>query len=329
MQPLLAFVLFGGFAVGQIVNCNSFGIPDGYQGHDKWRASTKDCADATNKLEDSFGQIIPQAIQGCLSLATAGDCEVSVCDSQNVRRAISYEAVWTAARIVHARHKEGGNVAGYVSIDDYADADGFKVFIKVARKDTPDPQNKRRRSLFGRRSVLDEVEARSEPPSAEATVNGTEAAEGMLLEARDERHWWNRDIRYVPGTNGLYTNIRAGWGAREEMPEDQMQNGMDNLLREWNGATGSPSSLRPPAYMAPGENMIEFEWAAHNNHNIGAVSEEERSALLYWAIQERQEQGDHWENFAMQIRRGGESVGHLIIRVFWAGLQDALANVCG
>lgn len=45
-----------------------------------------------------------------------------------------------------------GNVAGYVSLDDYNDAGGFKTFVKVARKSSPNPHGKRKRSLFGRPS---------------------------------------------------------------------------------------------------------------------------------------------------------------------------------
>lgn len=329
MQSLLPIVLFGGLAAGQIVNCNSLGISDGFQGYDKWRASTKDCADATNNLESHFGEIVPEAGQGCTIVAESGDCAVSMCDSTNIRTAISYEAVWTAARIIHARHKANGNVAGYVSIDDYSDAGGFKTFVKVARKDSPDPSNKRKRSLFGRRSAMDQPREVDVSLTDDGAVNTTDSFEHSLLEARQDRHWWNRDTRNIPGTNGLYANIRVGWGSEEPMADNQLQNGMENLLNDWNAAQGSPSSIRPAAYMAPGENLIEFEWAAHNNHNVDAITPAERSVLLYWAIRERQDQGGNWENFAMQIRRGGESVGHLIIRVFWAGLEDAIAGVCG
>ncbi|KAM5350398.1 hypothetical protein ACJ41O_006903 [Fusarium nematophilum] len=320
MHSTLPFVLLGLSslqpAAGQIVNCNSFGIPDGYQGHDKWRASTKDCSEATNKLEQRFGEVVPESSNGCVSLETSGDCEISMCDSSDVRRPIYYESVWTAARIVHARHKENGNVAGYVLLDDYSDAGGFKTFVKVARKDTPNPQGKRRRSL-----TLDE---RDETEERQIRAYG----EHPDLDKRQSgNNWSSRDRRNIPNTN-LYANIRAAWGSDERIATEQLENGMDNLLIDWNNAEGNPSSLRPSAYMAPHEMLIQFEWAAHNNHNINDVSPEERVRLLHWAVQERQIYGDQ-ENFAMQIRRGDESVGHLIIRVFWAGLDDALAGVCG
>lgn len=252
-----------------------------------------------------------------------------MCDSQNVRRPIPYDAAWMAARIVHARHKSDGNVAGYVSLDDYSDSEGFKVFVKVARKDTPDPQNKRRRSLFGRWSALDEPGSGSDPPSADRLLNETEVIENTLLESRTPRFWSNRQRVNISDTLGLYTNIRVGWGGREEVSVVQMENGADNLLNDWNQATGNPSTLRQAVYLAPGDTVIEFEWAAHNNHNINDVTPAERGFLLRWAIQQRQQEGDHWENFAMQIRRGGESVGHLIIRTFYLGFQNALDQVCG
>ncbi|KAF7544832.1 hypothetical protein G7Z17_g9644 [Cylindrodendrum hubeiense] len=330
MPSIIPFVLLslGSFqlAAGQIVNCNSLGIPNGFQGHDQWRASTKDCAEATNKLEAQFGEVVPEASNGCVSLATSGDCEISMCDSTDVRRAIYYESVWTAARIVHARHKADGNVAGYVSLDDYSDTGGFKTFVKVARKDTPNPQGKRKRGLLGRQSALI-LDEREETKDVEVRNWSGKDSEYPDLDKRANNNWWSKDTRNIPNT-GLYANIRAAWGPGETIATEQLENGMENLLIDWNNAQGDPSSLRPSAYMAPGEMLIEFEWAAHNNHNVNDVTPDERVELLHWAVQERQTYGGQ-ENFSMQIRRGQESLGHLIIRVFWAGLNDALADVCG
>lgn len=318
MQSLLALVLLGSFAAGQTINCNSFGIPDDYQGHKGWRASTKDCAAATNNLESKFGQSVPEPIQGCTSIATSGECEISMCDSTNARADIDYAAVWAAARVIHARHKADGNVAGYISLDDYSDPGHFKTFVKVAKKGSPDPSNKRKRELPGQTdypNILDERE--------EVTV-----ADHSSLKKRTNNLVSNFTDTQIQGTHGLYTNIQAGWGPNEPQPDVQLQNAMENLLWDWNSAQGNPSTLRAPAYMAPGENLIEFEWAAHNNHNIDDIRADERSPILYAAIRFRQAMTGHPGNFAMQVRRGGETIGHLIIRVFWAGLDAALADVC-
>ncbi|KAM0330882.1 hypothetical protein ACHAQA_003838 [Verticillium albo-atrum] len=330
MHSIAPFLLLGlggiQLAAGQIVNCNSAGIPDGFQGHDKWRASTRDCAEATNMLEANFGQVVPEVADGCVVLTTAGDCEVSMCDSTDVRRPIYYESVWTAARIVHARHKADGNVAGYVSLDDYSDAGGFKTFVKVARKDTPNPQGKRRRSLFGRPSALN-LDEREATKDAELQNSRREDDQNSDLNKRWGNNWFSKERRDIPNT-GLYANLRMAWGPDETMATAQLENAMENLLVDWNNVQGNPSSLRPAGYMAPGEMMIQFEWAAQNNHDVNDITYEERINLLHWAVQERQIYGDQ-ENFSMQVRRGGSTIGHLIIRVFWAGLTDALEGVCG
>lgn len=70
--------------------------------------------------------------------------------------------------------------------------------------------------------------------------------------------------------------------------------------------------------------MIEMEWAAHNNHNIRAIGVDELKAVTNYAIHQRQIIGN-LGSFAMQIRRGGQSIGHLILRVFRA---PANQNVC-
>ncbi|KAM0280391.1 hypothetical protein ACHAQH_004104 [Verticillium albo-atrum] len=329
MHSFLSTVILGlsaaSLAAGQTVNCNSFGIPNGYQGHDKWRATTKDCAEATNKLEASFGQPVPEASSGCVSLAVSGGCEVSVCDSTDVRRPIDYMSVWTAARVIHARHKEGGEVAGYISLDDYEDAGGFKVFVKVAATDSPNPHGKRKRSLFGRPSALNLVE-REEIKESEARTLSTETDEQSSVDKRWSFTWFSLDRWPILNTR-LYTNIRAAWGNDEIIADDQLLNGMENLLVDWNNVQGNPSTLRPAAYHAPGDMIVQFEWAAHNNHNVNDIPYEERIELLHWAVQERQIHAPR-ENFSMQVRRGEESIGHLIIRVFWAGLGPALAGVC-
>ncbi|EEY18447.1 predicted protein [Verticillium alfalfae VaMs.102] len=274
-------------AAAQTVNCNSMGIPNGYQGFDKWRATTKDCSEATNKLEEHFGQAVPEASFGCVSLAVSGGCEVSMCDSSDVRRNIDYAAAWTAARAIHARHKENGEVAGYISLDDYSDAGGFKVFVKVAATDSPNPTGKRKRSLV-------------RPPHKES---------------------WPIDH------TGLYTNIRTAWGTDEHIADDQVLNAMENLLTDWNNVQGNPSSLTPPAYHAPNDMRIQFEWAAHNNHNVNDIGYEERIQMLHWAVQERRIHAPR-QNFSMQVRRGAVTIGHLIIRVFWVGQDQSLSNVC-
>ncbi|EGY22664.1 hypothetical protein VD0002_g644 [Verticillium dahliae] len=312
-------------AASQTVNCNSMGIPDGYQGFDKWRATTKDCSEATNKLEEHFGQAVPEASFGCVSLAISGGCEVSMCDSSDVRRNIDYTAAWTAARVIHARHKADGKVAGYISLDDYSDAGGFKVFVKVAATDSPNPTGKRKRSLFGRPSALNLGE-REEPKEVEARAPSDETSTLPAVEKRWDWNWFSKDSWPIDHT-GLYTNIRTAWGTEENIGDDQVLNAMENLLTDWNNVQGNPSSLTPPAYHAPNDMRIQFEWAAHNNHNVNDIGYEERIQMLHWAVQERRIHAPR-QNFSMQVRRGNVSVGHLIIRVFWVGQDESLSNVC-
>ncbi len=238
--------------------------------------------------------------------------------SDTAHKGITYDQIWGASRIVHARHKKDGNVAGYVSLEDYSGVGpAYRTYVKMARKDTPDPQNKKR-SLFGRRSPLDE----------DSTANGTDVVDAVLQGRADDENWHSMDRVDVPNTNGLYTNIRAGWGTPEWTPRDQLQNAMENLLNAWRDAQGTPSSLRPAAYLAPNHIMVEFEWAAHQGHDIRAIPAEERATLLKWAIEQRAASGNYG-SFIMQIRRGGNSLGHLLIRVFRLGVTLAPAVVCG
>lgn len=230
-------ILLSGLAAAQeIINCNSFGMTDGYQGVKKWRASTKDCAEATNKLEGSFGQVAPRArgVSGnCIVLAEAGDCAVEFCDLSDFYRDIRYEEIWAAARVIHARHKSGGEVAGYVSLDDYTD--GFKAFVKVARKGTPDPSNKRKRSLFGRKTTLDEA--------VEGLINSTDA---RIVAREEEEHWINTDSVNIPQANGLYTNVQVGWGQLEDtFHADRAQ---EYLIEDWRAAADDAGFVRAPGY---------------------------------------------------------------------------------
>lgn len=335
MLSLLPLFLFGGFAAGQVVNCKSFGILDGYQGHPDWRASTKDCAEATNKLESQFGQTVPEASNGCVSLATSGECEISMCDSSDVRQEIPYEAAWLAARVVHGRHKSDGKLAGYISLDHYV-VGTYKVFVKVAKKGTPDPSNKRRRGLLGRRSALDvPKELPGVTNSDDGAFNVTEAETGELsilsTRANDGR-WRNWDSVNVPNTDGLSANIRVAWGGPEEMNPVQIENAAEYLLEDWEALGGArPGSVNPRGYRADPGTEVQLEWVAHNNHDVQAITGEERRVMVRWAITQRQAEGNtrQRENFGVQVRRAGQTLGFLIIRVFYIGIDNALANVCG
>ncbi|KAK8038022.1 hypothetical protein PG994_014789 [Apiospora phragmitis] len=265
MQPLVPLMLFGSLAASQIINCASFGIPDGYQGFSKWRASTKDCAEATNKLEDKFGQTVPEASSGCVSLASSGACEVSMCDASDVRREIPYEAAWLAARVVHGRHKTDGNVAGFVSLDDYGENSKYKVFVKVSRKDTPDPSNKRKRrgGLFGRRSsgpvggddddVFQKQQQQPALPKEEevgGATNATEPETGELMSAllkeraMGDGRWHSHDNVNFPNTNGLSANIRVAYGPREPLAPLQLDYAAEYLITAWDAQDGTPGSVR-------------------------------------------------------------------------------------
>lgn len=101
-------------------------------------------------------------------------------------------------------------MARYVSLDDYSDAGGYKTFAKVARKGSLDLSNKRRRSLFGRRSALDRPaseERDRDLPAEHRAANATETFECVLLDARAERRSFNMDRVSTPKTAWLYTNI--------------------------------------------------------------------------------------------------------------------------
>ena len=304
------------------INCRSWGLENGYQGVDNWRASTKDCADATNKLESQFGQIVPTISNGCSELASSGSCSISICDSSLATfQSVYYQAVWAAARVVHGRHKHDGTVAGYVSIDDYWY--GGKAFVQVARTGSPDPGNKRR-SLAARRGVAEGKRAgRNE---TEGGGNGGDDEE--LIWPRVELEYSSFDSVDVPNTDGLSVNIRAGWGEGEWTPRDQQEYAQERLVEAWRGTTGEPGDIRPAGYLAPGGIMIEMELVAHNNHNLRQLHENEINPLARFAIDQRGIAGNP-NSFIMQIRRGGESIAHMVLRVFRLTVSTDPNGACG
>ncbi|KAM7211741.1 hypothetical protein V8F06_012874 [Rhypophila decipiens] len=262
------------------INCNSFGLEDGYQGVN-WRASTKDCADATNALEEGYPE---------------GDCRISICDANDVTEGVSWLTVWAAARIIHARHKHGGKVAGYVSLDDYVT--GFKAFVKVAKIGTPNPTNKRKRDAEAIKAEL----AKKSP------TNGNETDQALIRRDHDDQRYVDWTEIEIPETD-LHTNIHIGWNDAEYAPAWNMRDAGELLLnahREAEQAGSDTSSLRLGAFHAPADVLVEFEWAAHNNHNARDINNADLRQVVFWAIRER----------ADRIRRGAESVGHLLIRVF-------------
>ncbi|KAK4214329.1 hypothetical protein QBC37DRAFT_387215 [Rhypophila decipiens] len=308
------------------INCNSFGLEDGYQGVD-WRASTKDCADATNALEEGYPEWdIPLASNDCQNLMDRGECRISICDANDVTEGVSWLTVWAAARIIHARHKHGGKVAGYVSLDDYVT--GFKAFVKVAKIGTPNPTNKRKRdglpalsekSLFGRRSALDAsaAEAIKAELAKKSPTNGNETDQALVRRDHDDQRYVDWTEIEIPETD-LHTNIHIGWNDAEYAPAWNMRDAGELLLtahQEAERAGSDTSSLRPGAFHAPADVLVEFEWAAHNNHNARDINNGDLRQVVFWAIRERADRGGHG-SFIAQIRRGAESVGHLLVRVF-------------
>ncbi|RYP16814.1 hypothetical protein DL765_004927 [Monosporascus sp. GIB2] len=330
MQTTLPLVLlFGGLGAAQMnIACNSFGISDGYQNHQTWRARDEHCQGAIDNLGPNFGQKVPSSEHGCTVLAEDQTCEVRICDDYNVRRTVSYETVWAAANVVHARHRGGGTVAGYVSLDDYTlGGNLFRTFIMVAAKDSPDPSGKRKRgspgSLFGRRSLLDDQDQEASP------ANATEQLQHMLQVRTSDAHEFDLSEVSIPNTDGLNVNVQAGWGDLEWAPNDQMQNAMENLLVMWNNNGGDgASSLRPAGYLAPGNIMIEFEWSAHQFQPAGAIRYEERAELLRHLINMRGWQGNYG-NYVAQIRRGTQNLGHAVIRVFRLVADQTVGRICG
>ncbi|KXJ90356.1 hypothetical protein Micbo1qcDRAFT_226233 [Microdochium bolleyi] len=307
-------LLFAALAAAQTnIACNSFGIPDGYQGHGTWRARAEHCTNAIEKLMPSFGQRVPSAEHGCTVLSESETCEIRICDDYNVRRAISYETVWAAAHALHARHRADQTVAGYVSLDDYTMGGNlFRTFIMVAAKDSPDPRGKRRRhtgpdvSIGDRRRDLHELAARA-----------------------SDNHEFDPSEIPIQNTDGLNVNMQAGWGDAEWTGNDQMQNAMENLLVIWNNeANAGGATLRAPGYLAPNNIMVEFEWAANQFNANNAVAYEERATLLRQLIHLRANQGNYG-NFAAQLRRGSRTIGHVIIRVFRLVAQQQVGEICG
>ncbi|KAF3023601.1 hypothetical protein E8E14_012144 [Neopestalotiopsis sp. 37M] len=298
-------LLFATLGAAQMnIACNSFGIPDGYQGHKTWRGHDEHCQNAIDQLMDNFGQKVPTSEHGCTVLSEFQTCQVSICDDYNVRRTVSYETVWAAANVVHARHRGGGSVGGYVSLDDYTlGGNLFRTFIMVAATDSPDPSGKRKRT--------------------------TEERRDMLQVRTSDEHEFDLEVSPVANTDDLNVNVQVGWGDAEWTPNDQMQNAMENLLVMWDNGDGDQrSSLRPAGYLAPNNIMIEFEWAAHQFEPAGAVNYQERAILLRHLIDLRGRQGN-FGNFAAQVRRGTRSIGHAIIRVFRLTANQQVGQVCG
>lgn len=302
LPTLLSLAALG--AAQMNIACNSFGISDGYQGHDKWRGHDEHCQIAIDQLMENFGQAVPASEHGCTVLSEFETCQVSICDDYNVRRTVSYETVWAAAHVVHARHRGGNTVAGYVSLDDYTlGGNLFRAFVLVAAPNSPDPSGKRKRTTSEeRRDVLS-------------------------IRASDD-HEFDLTEEPVPNTDDLNINVQAGWGNAEWAPNDQMQNAMENLLVMWDNGDDQRTTLRPAGYLAPNNIMIEFEFAAHQFNVANAVDYQERAILLRRLIDLRARQGN-FGNFAAQVRRGSRVLGHVIIRVFRLVANQQIGQVCG
>ncbi|KXJ86877.1 hypothetical protein Micbo1qcDRAFT_208656 [Microdochium bolleyi] len=301
----------------QNIACNSFGIPDGYQNHQTWRAPNGHCLTAIDQMIFQFGSRVPSAEHGCTVVSESQDCEIRVCDDFNVRRPIYYSTVWAAAHAVHSRHRDNEKVAGYVSLDDYTfGGNQFRTFVMIAAKGSPDARGKRRRqtATIGERR---QARAAHEP-----------AAAAQALQARDRNEYDFRE-EPVPETDELNINVQAGWGGEEWVPLGQLQDAQRGLEDMWNNpANDQGTTLRAPGFLGSGNNMIEFEWAANQHNANNAVHQAERFFLLRRLINLRGNLGNH-RNFAAQVRRGSRVLGHVIIRVVQLVANQQVNEICG
>ena len=308
---LLAFARFVSAFDEIQLSCHSTELKDGDHGHETWRAHDEHCAIAIDLLEGNFGKRVDSASSGCHEILSEQSCAIYICDDYNVRQEVTYEMVWAAAEVIHARHRGGGTVGGYVSLDDNDEQGRLKRrTIMVAAKDVPDPlsNNRQARGLFGRRSQLD--------------------TEVKALVARTS-HETNRTMTTIANTDDLNVDIQIGWGEPEWTPQDQMKNGMEKLLVLWNNnGNDQRPALRAGPYLAWNRVMVEMEWAAAQFEPAAAVHYQERATLINAIMGMRANMGHH-SNFVVRVRRGTRAIGYLLIRTYRLVARQNINDLCG
>ncbi|KAK3328985.1 hypothetical protein B0H66DRAFT_526378 [Apodospora peruviana] len=328
---ILAFLIAGGAglaaATQEVISCSSENLKDGDFDTKEWRVSTHDCAEATNQLEKKFsdtaGVTLPS--NGCINVTRSDQCEISICDVSNVRdRKIGYYELWAAARVIHARHKKGGQVAGYVPLNDWTSQERWSAYVKVAKKDTPDPVQKSKKE---KRALLNYFEQHEEKRAA-ALQELASTSTAPTIATRVQDNYINMTEVAIPNPSGspggLTTNIQVGWGTGEFVERDQMEYVQERLveLRRQASRDGTnPNVIRPAGYYGRHYAMIEMEYVAHNNHNARDLGDADLNDVIRFAINERIISGN-WSNFIMQIRRGGQSIGHLLIQIIRFGANN-------
>ena len=149
---------------------------------------------------------------GCYEISRYGECAIHFRYPTDFHTAVTYEAIWAATRIIHARHNSEGKVAGYVSLDDYYY--GYKAFVTLTKRDAPAPQNMKRTLLEDRQSALKSI------IREEADISDDEDSSDLIqlahkLMARAEDSSINLSSEDVPNARGLSVNVRIGFGDYE------------------------------------------------------------------------------------------------------------------